>query len=300
MPTMVEHFKIGDAVRLRNGNYVILKPLGSGSQGEVYSAANIATKQRCAIKFCFGDYASNKQVFYKKLSLLAKTHSPHPAFAWPFDIGDQAKNGGFLYAMPIREGFDSLAAIMRREDSYTDEQRLELAYSIVEAFACLHAVGFLYVDYSQTNIRYRRQRDRFEVAVIDTDNVTLAGGNLGVEGSGLFRPPELMLGGKADLESDYHALAALVFHLLIGTHPLDGKRTRSVPFTPENVRRFWAEEPCFIFNGSGNPCTIAAAEERWKKLPERLRAYFSYIFCNSCLHRRLPRPSSAALLQALS
>ena len=157
------------------------------------------------------------------------------------------------------------------------------------------------MDYSQTNIRYRREKDgSFRVAVIDTDNITVPGGNLGLEGTGLFRAPEIILGGKADFNSDYHALSALVFHLLVGCNPLDGARSGSVPFTPENVRKYWGEEPCFLFGGGGNPCRNAQAAANWNALSDKQRAFFTYQFCASCLHGKLPRLESGMLLQALS
>ena len=274
-------FKKGDAVKLHGGSYLITDLIGSGAVGEVYRAIDVQRRQHCAVKYNYGNYASNRRLFYEKLLLLTQGHSPHPAFAWPYDAGDRGDNGSFLLAMPLKEGYGSLAPVMRGEAGLSPAQRLALARAVVEPFAKLHEAGYLYVDYSQTNIRYRREKDgSFRVAVIDTDNITVPGGNLGLEGTGLFRAPEIILGGKADFNSDYHALSALVFHLLVGCNPLDGARSGSVPFTPENVRKYWGEEPCF--------------------LSDKLRAFFTYQMCSSCLHGKLPRLESGMLLQALS
>ena len=297
----VAKFKKGDAVKLHNGSYLITALLGSGAVGEVYRAVDVERRQLCAVKYNFGNYASRKELFYEKLLLLTQGRSPHPAFAWPYDAGDRGPNGGFLLAMPLKEGYGSLAPVMRGEAKLSAAQRLDLARALVEPFVRLHEAGFLYVDYSQTNLRYRREKDgSFRAAVIDTDNITLPGGNLGLEGTGIFRAPEIILGAKADLNSDYHALSALVFHLLVGCNPLDGARSGSVPFTPENVRKYWGEEPCFLFGGGGNPCRNAQAAANWNALSDKLRAFFTYQMCSSCLHGKLPRLESGMLLQALS
>lgn len=294
-------FKKGDAVKLHGGSYLITDLIGAGMVGEVFRAIDVQRRQRCAVKYNYGNYASNRKLFYEKLLLLTQGRAPHPAFAWPYDAGDRGNNGSFLLAMPLKEGYTSLAPVMRGEASLSPAQRLALARAVVEPFAKLHEAGYLYVDYSQTNIRYRREKDgSFRVAVIDTDNITVPGGNLGLEGTGIFRAPEIILGAKADFNSDYHALSALVFHLLVGCNPLDGARSGSVPFTPENVRKYWGEEPCFLFGGGGNPCRNAQAAANWNALSDKLRAFFSYEFCSSCLHGKLPRLESGMLLQALS
>ena len=102
-------FKKGDAVKLHGGSYLITDLIGSGAVGEVYRAIDVQRRQHCAVKYNYGNYASNRRLFYEKLLLLTQGHSPHPAFAWPYDAGDRGDNGSFLLAMPLKEGYGSLA-----------------------------------------------------------------------------------------------------------------------------------------------------------------------------------------------
>ena len=150
-------FKKGDAVKLHGGSYLITDLIGSGMVGEVFRAIDVQRRQRCAVKYNYGNYSSNRRLFYEKLLLLTQGRAPHPAFAWPYDAGDRGPNGSFLLAMPLKEDYESLAPVMRGEAGLSPAQRLALARAVVEPFAKLHEAGYLYVDYSQTNIRYRRE-----------------------------------------------------------------------------------------------------------------------------------------------
>ena len=124
-------FKKGDAVKLHGGSYLITDLIGSGMVGEVFRAIDVQRRQRCAVKYNYGNYASNRRLFYEKLLLLTQGRAPHPAFAWPYDAGDPGNNGSFLLAMPLKEGYGSLAPVMRGEAGLSLTQRLALARAVV-------------------------------------------------------------------------------------------------------------------------------------------------------------------------
>ena len=288
----------GACLKMQNSSYAIVSPLGSGSLGEAYKAVNLEDRTLCAVKLLFAEYATDRAAFHRKVNLLVRTPPVHPAFAWPTDVSRQESQGGFAYAMPLRENFDALAPVMRQPELLPLPERLALA--IVEPFATLHKKGLIYVDYSATNIRWRREGGKPAVSIIDCDNITIPKGGLGLQGTGLLRAPEVMLGGQPTKESDYHSLGALLFHLLVGSNPLRGQRVAAQPFTPDNVRLFFGEKPSFIFLDAGNAPVDPRMTERWEALPARLRAFFRYLFCEGCLQGRMERPTSAMLLQALS
>ena len=123
-------FKKGDAVKLHGGSYLITDLIGSGAVGEVYRAIDVQRRQHCAVKYNYGNYSSNRKLFYEKLLLLTQGRAPHPAFAWPYDAGDRGNNGSFLLAMPLKEGYGSLAPVMRGEAGLSPAQRLALARTL--------------------------------------------------------------------------------------------------------------------------------------------------------------------------
>ena len=145
----------GACLKMMNSSYAIGSPLGSGAIGEVYKAVRLEDRTLCAVKLLFAEYATDQAAFYRKLNLLARMPPVHKDFAWPTDVSRQEGQGGFAYAMPLREGFDALAPVMRNPELLPLPERLALARAIVEPFAALHAKGLIYVDYSPTNIRWR-------------------------------------------------------------------------------------------------------------------------------------------------
>lgn len=290
----------GACLKMQNSSYAIAAPIGSGAVGEVYKGVRLEDRTLCAVKLLFAEYATDRAAFHRKLNLLVRTPPVHPAFAWPTDVSRQESQGGFAYAMPLREGFDALAPVMRQPELLPLPERLALARAIAEPFAALHKKGLIYVDYSATNIRWRKEGEKPTVSIIDCDNITIPKGGLGLQGTGLLRAPEVMLGGQPTLESDYHSEGALLFHLLVGSNPLRGQRVAAQPFTPDSVRLYFGEKPSFIFLDPGNAPVDPRMTQRWEALPARLRAFFRYLFCEGCLQGRMERPTSAMLLQALS
>ena len=48
-------FKKGDAVKLHGGSYLITDLIGSGMVGEVFRAIDVQRRQRCAVKYNYGN-----------------------------------------------------------------------------------------------------------------------------------------------------------------------------------------------------------------------------------------------------
>lgn len=290
------HFRTGDCLYIKNERVVIKKCIGSGNQADVYLVLNIDRHKDMAMKHLYGYYSTNAQLFYKKLCLLSQFPAPHPSMVWPQLVGDFEYNtGAFVYLMDfLPPDFKPIAYAMKGKNRnlLTDRQRKELALKLVEVFDTLHQKNFIYCDISDGNIYYRIDHNgNAEIKVIDCDNVAMEGQNLGLLGTGLFRAPEVLLGGAPTAKSDAHALSVTIFRLLVGTHPLDGKYTRSVPFTPENVAENFGKNPQYIFAGNNNNPPISDKYFlRFTSLSSQLQLYFNVMFCNDCLHNSNKRP----------
>lgn len=299
------HFRTGDCLHIKNERIVIKKCIGSGNQADVYLVLNIDRQKEMAMKHLYGYYSTNAQLFYKKLSLLSQFPAPHPSLVWPQLVSNFEYNtGAFVYLMELLPpDLKPIAYAMKNKNrkSLTEGQRKELAIKLVEIFATLHRKDFIYCDISGDNIYYRiDQSGHAEIKVIDCDNVSMEGQSLGLLGTGLFRAPEVLLGGAPTTKSDAHALSVTIFRLLVGTHPLDGKYTRSVPFTPENVTENFGKKPQYIFAGNtNNPPINDKYSQRFASLSSQLQLYFNVMFCNDCLHNGSKRPDLDMLYKIL-
>ena len=283
----MSNFSKNDSLLINGSLVVISEFLSGGNQGEVYKAINAKKSEYQALKFLFGNYASpkDKKKFYDRTVLITRTTPSHPAFAWPCGIGkfdDSTKC--FSYTMPLKVGFSSSALLIRYPESFTMDMKITVAMKTLEAFCTLEEAGLIYTDVSEKNILFKITPDNeIEVAIIDCENITLNFLSLGLEGTGYFRAPEVLLGAPPDASSVVHALSVWVYRLLVaGVHPLNGSNQQGILLDDAAVVEHFGKNPQFVFgNGSNRPYPTAV--EAWNKLPPLMQHYFSYTFSDEVL-----------------
>mgnify|MGYP004508415643 FL=1 len=297
------YFRKGDCITVGNERIVVEKFLSSGMQADVYRVVNFDRKKHMVIKHLYGDYCSNKKLFYRKVKLLSTHSAPHVRLIWPQAVSDfDEKTNSFVYLMDeISCEYNAIAMVMKNPDLLTMDQKMEICRQMAEVFSSLGNNGFIYSDVSGTNICYGIAPDgRVDVRVLDCDNISLTGESLGLAGSGLFRAPEVMLGASPTEMSDAYALAVAAFRMLTGCHPLDGVRTHAQPFTPEFVKESFGKNPEYIFaEATENVPLDEFYRQRFEKLPAQLQLYFNVMFSNKCLHEPEKRPTAQMLLTIL-
>lgn len=82
------YFREGDCITVGNERIVVEKFLSSGMQADVYRVVNFDKKKHMVIKHLYGDYCSNKKLFYRKVKLLSTHSAPHVRLIWPKEVGD--------------------------------------------------------------------------------------------------------------------------------------------------------------------------------------------------------------------
>lgn len=293
------HFKKDDIVPFHDTNNTVLrmdKLIGSGSQADVYRALDILKCRSVAVKHCYGPYADNKDLFYKKVVTLASHPSPHPDLCWPEKVSPLTKNKAFLYTMPLLEGYRPLTGVITGEDPVTDIQKAAILYKAAAALNALHKNRFVYGDVSDRNIMYRIESDgTVSVKIIDCENITLPGFSFGLQGSGKYRAPELLLPDPdredglpqpPSIHSDAYAFQVLAFRVLLRRHPLDGELARTCRADDhEGFLEHYARNPRFIFDGTSNS-PGPRVTRKWEKLPRPMQIYFRDCFSQTSLRRK--------------
>ena len=309
----MSHFKKEDAIRFRdqkNTELRVIELIGHGNQGDVYRALDVGQKQYVAMKHCYGNYASDRERFHKKVSILSQHSAPHPDLCWPSAVSFLAASKGFVYAMPLLEGYRPLSGVITGEDGLTDLQKAEILDKAAEVLQALHKGKFVYGDISEKNILYKIEANgTIRVKFIDCENITCPGFSLGLMGSGKFRAPELLLpdpdredGGPQppSIQSDCFAFSVLAFRVLLRRHPLDGELARSVRAdNNDGFLEYYARKPRFIFDGTSNAPSPRVAR-KWKVLPKPMQIYFRAAFSQSALKNKNFRPGMEELRKCLS
>ena len=203
---------------LRDGRYVLVKPLGEGTQGETHEAVDKREGRLVAIK-CF---RVAKAKAWKDVELAereAKTlasldHARLPKYLEHFE-----ENGALYLVMERIEG-ESVATLRRRGRPFTAAEVLRMLVEIGEALNYLgdRSPSIIHRDIKPGNV-IRRPDGSF--ALVDfgavRDRLKPAGGSTVVGTFGYMAPEQFQ--GRATLRSDVYGVAATALAMLTGAEP---------------------------------------------------------------------------------
>lgn len=290
----MQGFKKSATIKLLNGDIILIEDtIGRGGTADTYKVLNITKKKyQCAKHLYGGIYTTDSNKYYEKFKILARYEAPHPAFVWCEDFGISdydEETESFIYVMELLEGYKSAVSLICDPEMLRLMDRIKMCTVLAEASRAAIENGLIFGDWSGNNIMWKSMPNgEISVRIIDCDSMSVPGFPLGLGGTGKYRAPEVMKGAEQSQQSDIYSLAVLSFRLFCQRHPLDGKRTRSEPETPETIMKYYANEPIFIFDGDTNaPSRLVTA--RFNALPRPLQIYFRYMFSNDSLQGRADR-----------
>lgn len=226
----------------------VVKFLGGGGQGEVYSAS--WGNAPVALKWYSPETATPTQ--RKALKYLVDRPAPSDAFLWPLDIATSDNIKTYGYVMPLRdERFSGLTALVKGKVDASFRVLVNFGLGLVSNMLKLHAQGLCYRDINFGNAFFDPKTG--EALICDNDNVTTnRNKDAQILGTPDFMAPELVRGDVSavpDLSTDLHSLAVLLFYIFHQTHPLIGKRQLAIKSWDLPARRkMLGREPLFIFD----------------------------------------------------
>ena len=269
----------GHKIRVRDsgGFLTVLEKLGEGGQGTVYRAEYGG--KNYALKWFFPGALKRPGEFFRNLLQNISDGAPSPGFLWPLYATEETE-GSFGYLMELRPAnYVSFTDILNAKSRIVKHSaRIGAALAIVESFIALHRQGKSYQDLNDGNF-FVDPADG-GVLICDNDNVAPYGVNLGIAGKCRYMAPEVVLGEKPGMQSDYFSLAVMLFLLLFLSHPLEGEKViKSVCLTDRHEVRHYGSDPVFIFdpaNGTNRPVRGVHnnAIALWPLYPEFLREAF--------------------------
>jgi serine/threonine protein kinase len=259
----------------------VIEKIGEGGQGAVYKVDY--NGEPAALKWYTGKKLKNPDKFYANLESNIKHGAPTRAFLWPRDITERL-GGAFGYIMDLRpaEYRDFTKFLLAKERFASCNAWVNTALNITAGFRELHNKGFSYQDLNDGNFFIDPRNG--EVLICDNDNVAEYGTNLGIAGKARYMAPEIVLGkSMPDNMSDRFSLSVVLFLLFTFSHPLEGKKTCVPCMTEEFEKRFYGEEPVFIFDPNDHtnvpvPNIHKNAIKGWQSLPEYLKEKFVTAF----------------------
>ena len=284
-------------VELADGRKVtVTDKLGEGGQGIVYRVQFNDTGEERALKWFFIGYVKDPRKFYNHLESNIRVGAPSEAFLWPEQLTKFVDGETFGYIMKIYPpGYESFAKfLLARVNFKTAAAMVDAALNMVAAFKSLHKKGYNYQDLNDGNFSINPSNGK--VLICDNDNVVGHGEYSGILGKARYMAPEVVRGEKKpDTHTDRFSLAVVLFLLLIGYHPLEGKKTNYPALTNKYEMRIYGTEPLFIFdeNDSSNephPAIHQYAPKMWRIFPSFVQKIFQQAFSQESLLHGKNRP----------
>ncbi|MEJ7603450.1 MAG: serine/threonine-protein kinase [Kofleriaceae bacterium] len=221
--------------------YKMIGEVGRGGLGRVLRARDLHLDRQVAVKELLAPTADSQRRFLREAMITARLQ--HPAIVPVYDVGESRDRSPF-YAMKLVSG-ESLADVLAATTSF--HQRLALlgaVIAVVDAMAYAHSERIIHRDLKPQNVLVG---DFAETVVIDwglakdlnvveadsagpyrsvtSSSETMDGAVLGTPA---YMPPEQAVGEDVDERADVYALGAMLYHVLAGAPPHDGKTVEAL------------------------------------------------------------------------
>ena len=233
----------------RLGPYEIQSPLGAGGMGEVYRAKDTRLDRAVAIKVLASHLSSSTEL-KQRMEREARAISAlnHPNICHLYDVGSQ--DGTDYFVMELLEG-ETLAQRLSKGPIPLNEV-LRIGTAVAEALEVAHRQGIVHRDLKPGNIMLTKSGAKLmDFGLAKSTSAGLGSGSGApllsaartmsgatpmsplttagaIIGTIQYMSPEQIEGKEADARSDLFALGAVLYEMVTGGRPFDGKSQISV------------------------------------------------------------------------
>ena len=301
---------IGERPGDRIGPYKLLEQIGEGGFGVVFMAEQERpVRRRVALKVIKLGMDTRDVVARFEAERQALALMDHPHIARVFDAGSTAA-GRPYFVMELVRGLPVTEYADKHKLSTRD--RVALAAQVCRAVQHAHGKGVIHRDLKPTNVLVTTADDRPTPKVIDfgiakatqsklTDR-TLFTGHRQLIGTPQYMSPEQAdsEGVDVDTRTDVYSLGVVLYELLTGTTPTDGRALRSAAF--EAMRRMIRDaapaRPSTRLSGLGATLDTVATNRGTdaRQLGRQLHGELDWIVMKSLEKDRSRRYDTAAAL----
>jgi serine/threonine-protein kinase len=209
---------------LLNQRYQLLERLGSGGMAEVFRARDLMLERSVAIKILHADYSSNKEFQERfRQEARAAANLSHPNIVTVHDFG--LDHGQLFIVMEHVPGTD-LKMLLRKRGRFSVNETIPIMVQACAGIGYAHRAGLVHCDVKPHNLLitpdHRIKVTDFGIARAlstirpgDRDDV--------VWGSPQYFSPEQARGQAPSPASDVYSLGVVLYEMLTGTLPFNGK-----------------------------------------------------------------------------
>lgn len=217
------------------GKYRLVKPLGEGAMGAVWSATNELTHKNVAIKFMSAELAADETMRKRLLrEASAAGRLSHDNIINVYDVGVTESGSPFL-VMELLQG-ESLSDRLEREGRLSPGETVAIALAIADALEAARVAGVVHRDLKPANVFLQASSaGRVVVKVLDFGVSKVQQGDASATSTGVaigtpaYMSPEQARGERTvDHRSDVWALGVVIYEMLTGEWPFRGETVYAI------------------------------------------------------------------------
>lgn len=223
------------------GRYVLKARIARGGMGEVFLASAVGAdgfEKRVVVKRVLPSLSGShsfEQLFAAEARLM--TRLEHPNIVQVFDFGRGSLGDAFL-VMELVDGADLRAfqaAWRERHGPFPLGYACFIMLQVLRGLEFAHSrVELVHRDVSPGNVLLSRLGE-VKVADFGVAQVELVDG-VELVGKAAYVSPEQVRGGEVDLRSDLFAVGVMLYELVTGELPFDGRARERPPVAPSTLR----------------------------------------------------------------
>ena len=217
--------------RLLDGRYEISGRLAQGGMAVVYTAFDTRLDRSVAVKIMHPALAADEEFvgrFRREAKAAARLSNPHVVA-----VTDQGQDGDVIFlVMELVEG-RTLREVLREAGRLDEVSALQYMIPVLEALAAAHRAGLVHRDVKPENVLVAtdgtvKVGDFGLARAVDASPLTATTGLL--LGTVAYLAPEQVARGTADARADIYACGVMLFELLTGSPPFQGKNPLQVAY----------------------------------------------------------------------
>jgi serine/threonine-protein kinase len=206
----------------------LIERVGEGAYGEVFRASDTRLDREIALKLLRRqdpDRSPDTSTVIDEGRLLAQVRHPNVVTVH----GADRFGGRVGLWMEFIHG-RTLEQVVCEEGPLDAPEATRIAIDLCRALAAVHRAGLVHRDITARNVM--RDTDGRTVLMdfgTGLDRASAADGSArGLAGTPLYIAPELLDGQEASAQSDVYAVGVLLYHLLTGAYPVQGRNVREI------------------------------------------------------------------------